>query len=239
MLTFEKALGAERSGTSSMMSRTDESRKDSEEEEWFRMTQSVRFAKHELWRILIIDCNLRSLGWRSLPGVLLFSLHDHLDIIAIRSDLYANPSLAIFLANESTNADPKIHLSTENMSFRKRIYHTMRPNTHATRSPQGSQNAIIIVTMYRFLGSFRDKWVSNPSTEWLARRDLPEQSYPCLQTWALMSFLVPHWESHLSRAEIIPEICALDPAVLDLLRLLPSSMPQVYAISITGAQHIC
>jgi hypothetical protein len=48
MLTFEKALGAEKSGTSSMMSRTDESRKDSEEEEWFRMTQSVRFAKHEL-----------------------------------------------------------------------------------------------------------------------------------------------------------------------------------------------
>jgi len=110
------------------------------------------------------------LGWRSLPGVLLFSLHDHLGIIAIRSDLYANPSMAIFLANESTNADPKIHLSTENMSFRKRIYHTMRPNTHATRSPQGSQNAIIIVTMYRFLGSFRDKWVSNPSTEWRSVR---------------------------------------------------------------------
>ena len=48
LLTFEKALGAERSGTSSMMSRTDESRKDSEEEEWIRMTQSNRFAKHEL-----------------------------------------------------------------------------------------------------------------------------------------------------------------------------------------------
>jgi hypothetical protein len=48
MLTIEKALGAERSGTSSMMSRTDESRKDSEEEECIRVTQIVRFAKHEL-----------------------------------------------------------------------------------------------------------------------------------------------------------------------------------------------
>jgi hypothetical protein len=46
MLTIEKALGAERSGTS-MMSRTDGSRKDSEEE-CIRVTQIVRFAKHEL-----------------------------------------------------------------------------------------------------------------------------------------------------------------------------------------------
>lgn len=72
MLTFEKALGAERSGTSSMMSRTDESRKDSEEEECIRVTQSVRFAKHELWRLLTIDCNLRCLGMAFSPRSLVF-----------------------------------------------------------------------------------------------------------------------------------------------------------------------
>jgi hypothetical protein len=47
MLTFDlKALDAGRSGSTSMASRTD-SRRDSEEEDWIRITSTVGFAKEE------------------------------------------------------------------------------------------------------------------------------------------------------------------------------------------------
>jgi hypothetical protein len=48
MLTFEKALGAGKSGASSMASKTDSRRESEEEEDWIRVTQTVGFAKHEL-----------------------------------------------------------------------------------------------------------------------------------------------------------------------------------------------
>lgn len=47
MLTFDlKALGAGRSGVTSMVSRTG-SRGDSDEEDWIRITSTVGFAKEE------------------------------------------------------------------------------------------------------------------------------------------------------------------------------------------------
>lgn len=48
MLTSERALGAGKSGTSSMLSRTDGRRESEEEDDWIRVTQTVGFAKHEL-----------------------------------------------------------------------------------------------------------------------------------------------------------------------------------------------
>jgi Fungal rhodopsin domain len=46
MLTFEKALAAGKSGTSSIVSRT-ESRRESEEDDWIRVAQSIGIAKGE------------------------------------------------------------------------------------------------------------------------------------------------------------------------------------------------
>jgi hypothetical protein len=46
MLTFEKVLRAGKSGTASVISKTD-SRGESEEDEWIRVTQTVELVKEE------------------------------------------------------------------------------------------------------------------------------------------------------------------------------------------------